>query len=465
MAVFDSRITELFAGSGYGARRRGDYTQAELDATAQRLGLWGDVWGDEGRYTGITDRQAVFRELEKQDYERYVPQDLRDALNRGSTLKGYGVGDRAVDQFGNPLSGFSVGSWEDDGHVFNGSNYNLPTSVADLYPQLGAQWVQKPTYSNNLLDKVMPMAATAFATAGFGSGISSYLGSGLGGVDPNWADAFSNWGGTDIPLGGSDMSFFPDILGDGDWSSAFNGWGGTDVPVLENLTSGSGMFPPAIQDPIVQEAIKAGAMTETAPGVWELTQPWKLPPETSLWDTIINKGGDLAKSIFGGGGGNASGGGTSLNLGRFLPGGGDGESSLLGSALSAAPVLAAINYARNQSPFDTSRLTSAYDRIDPNALTFQYDQNTGLGREALVIDLNRRGVTGSSFGDQSVTSYNTNRELGRNALLTTGATASADIAGKILNAQVQERQLKNQLYGSALNALGNIFSPRPRYGF
>jgi hypothetical protein len=166
-----------------------------------------------------------------------------------------------------------------------------------------------------------------------------------------------------------------------------------------------------------------------------------------LWDTIKSygaSGANALKSVFGG---NASGGGTSLL------GGGSGYDT----AAALIPTLAAINYAKNQNPFDTSRLESVYNQFNPNALAYQYDQNTSAGRNALNSSLSQRGVMGSSFGNMDLSNYNTNRDLGRQSLINQGFGQQASVANQILQAQVQDRALKNQLYGSALYSIGNIF--------
>lgn len=164
-------------------------------------------------------------------------------------------------------------------------------------------------------------------------------------------------------------------------------------------------------------------------------------------DTLKQYGGqalNAAKGLFGP---NASGGGTGI-----LPSG-----SPFDVALATAPALAAISYARNQGPFDTSRLTSTYDQFEPSALAYEYDQNTAAQRRGLESSLTNRGVMGSSFANQDFTNLQTSRDLGRRSLLNQGFAQRASIAKDILNAQVQDRALKNQLYGSALYSLGNIF--------
>jgi hypothetical protein len=156
------------------------------------------------------------------------------------------------------------------------------------------------------------------------------------------------------------------------------------------------------------------------------------------------------KSIFGGSGGGG------LDISKLIPGGRD----LFGSSLALAPSLAAINYAKNQSPFDTSKLESAYSQVSPDGLTGLYDIQTGQGRNALTSSLTSRGVMGSSFGNADIANYNTTRDIGRQNLLSSGANTQANIASQILNAQIKEREQKNNLYGRALLALSGGLMPR-----
>jgi hypothetical protein len=171
-------------------------------------------------------------------------------------------------------------------------------------------------------------------------------------------------------------------------------------------------------------------------------------------------GGDSGGSGGGGGGGFGS---VLSQLGGLLKDGSglfSGISSAVGGtdkALAMAPILAAIQYARNQGPFDTSRLIGLSDRYNPDAMANTYDRNTEDQRRSLTSSLADRGVMGSSFGNMDITNFNTNRELGRGALISQASLGGADIAQKILQAQVQERQLRNQMYGGALAALGNVF--------
>lgn len=174
-------------------------------------------------------------------------------------------------------------------------------------------------------------------------------------------------------------------------------------------------------------------------------------PELFTGDPATGGGGILSalKGLLGGAGDKLSGlfsGGT----------GGTGGNNLI----ALAPILAAIQHARQQGPFDTSRLTGLADSYSPNSMAYQYDRNTEDQRRALTSSLADRGVMGSSFGNMDIANFDTNRELGRGALVSQASLGGADIANKILQAQIQQRQLQNQMYGSALYALGNVFGGR-----
>lgn len=142
-----------------------------------------------------------------------------------------------------------------------------------------------------------------------------------------------------------------------------------------------------------------------------------------------------------------------------------GNQSPFDLAARSAPGLLALNYANNQSPFDTSKLESLYNEAgsdpfyNPNLLS--YDLQSGQGRNKLTSSLTRRGVMGSSFGNFDLGSYDALRDLGRSSLLGQNLTARTGIANDLLRAQQQEQALKNQLYGRAFDVLGRGLSPGP----
>lgn len=195
------------------------------------------------------------------------------------------------------------------------------------------------------------------------------------------------------------------------------------------------------------------------------------------------------------------------------------KNDMFNKAVSTAPFLAALAYAKGQgapdlsglesarsalggslpsiAPIDTSRLESIYSQFNPSALTGQYDLATGAGRNQLQSNLTRRGVGGSSFGNFDLGNYDMTRDIGRQALLNQGLTAQSgiagqianaqatsgsqalqaaqlgnqrlgmtgDISGRIVDAQLKARQLQNDLYGRGLYGLASVLSPKSSFSF
>lgn len=255
---------------------------------------------------------------------------------------------------------------------------------------------------------------------------------------------------------GSNMGFFSDILG--------NGF--TDIFSSGAIDSG-GIMTGAFGDPIVSGGQMGLGIGGEAPW-WE-----SIPSATSQWfDIPTTTGGESflgglsmndvlsgAKSLWGGVQGLGGMLGGAQNVGSLL--GGD---SIFGKVASAAPSIAALAYANNQGDFDTSRLESLYGAYNPEASAFEYDQNTATGRQRLNDSLTNRGVSGSSFGNYDINSFNTNRELGREALINQSVGNSANIANMILNADIKNRAIKNDLIGRALSGVGGSLASKSVFG-
>lgn len=324
-----------------------------------------------------------------------------------------------------------------------------------------------------------------YATLGIaGGGLLAGMGGAAAGAEGALGAAEGAAGAGDIALSNwfdpSMLTQF-DALGSGSTLGAAEGGGMGFFDDLLQLVAEEGaeaggeqFFTPNVfqQSPNIFEGISTAGMT---PGL-ENTLPF------SLSGGDIGTGALSSAFNLGGGASIGSGGGfldsilkaitpgpgdlTKLLLGTNASGGSNsifdlfGDKGLLGTGLGAAPALAAINYAKNTSPFDTSRLESLYSQFDPSAQAFQYDTNTGLGRERLTSNLARRGVSGSSFGNADLTNFNTTRDLGRQALLNQGVGTQANIATSIIDTQAKDRALKNQLYSAALLALSGSLSPR-----
>jgi hypothetical protein len=272
----------------------------------------------------------------------------------------------------------------------------------------------------------------------FGSGATGTAGSTATGTG-SWMDSITKFltpsptslGTSAITqlMSGEDMSLIEDLLGD------------YDIPSIDDYSQyGRGLdFDQIIKD----YGLNEGGLQSFSP---------------SWWDKLIPSSNTLLKTLFG-----SNKDGTEKSLMDFL-GGMGGTNGLLGSAVSSAPMLAAINYARDQAPIDTSRMTSLYNSFNPQANAGLYDVNTGLGREDLTSSIQRRGISGSSFGDQSLTNFNTARDVGRNQLINQGVQTQAGLAGGIMDADFKSRQLKNDLYGRALLALSGGLAPRQAGG-
>lgn len=132
------------------------------------------------------------------------------------------------------------------------------------------------------------------------------------------------------------------------------------------------------------------------------------------------------------------------------------------SFATTAPILAAIKYAMNQGPFNTSRLASLYGQYGPQQSAFEYDQNTQTGRQSLTDSLTNRGVAGSVFGENDLSVYDSSRYAGRAALFNQGVQNSAAIAGDILSADIQSRSLKNKMIGNALSIQADALKPKKK---
>lgn len=169
----------------------------------------------------------------------------------------------------------------------------------------------------------------------------------------------------------------------------------------------------------------------------------------SLWQSILNDPIGAAKY-----------GGNALLKSIMGEDGGGSSDGLLSRGLAAAPILAAINNAKNQTGADTGQLDSVYNQFNPSALAGQYDQNTADSRAVLAANLARRGVSGSSFGNADMTSFDTTRDLGRSQLIQGGLGTQAQIAGTSLNAKIASQKNQNDLYGRSLLALGSVFAPK-----
>jgi hypothetical protein len=342
-----------------------------------------------------------------------------------------------------PEGGFTVGqalapNYLSQGYQFTGDEdlrraiadvapgYQIPQNI-DMNAQIPLSQMRAPAKDNGF-ESLLGMGA--MAGLGYLSG-----GFGLGDLFGSFGDSFGSFGS----------------------SSPVDGWADTwgDIGGLPGGSTGP-LMPPATPETAAQ--LSEWGLKEVAPGRWEA--PGIPGSSMSAMDWIKYGSNLLGGNSLGGVLSGAAGALGSQSSGLFGSLFGSGIGGVLDKAAASAPVLAAIQYARNQDPFDTSRLTSLYDSYNPSAMAFEYDQNTARGRDSLTSSLTNRGVMGSSFGNADITNFNTTRDLGRQSLINQGLGQRAGIAGQILDADVKARQMKNQLYGSSLLALGNVFGGR-----
>lgn len=129
---------------------------------------------------------------------------------------------------------------------------------------------------------------------------------------------------------------------------------------------------------------------------------------------------------------------------------------LLGLAGGAAANWGALNYANNLTQPNIGAYTELYNKAgDTSGILGQYDINTGIGRNNLTTSLESRGVLGSSFGDQALTNYNTQRDIGRGALGYQGIGTQLNALSGGNTMQIAQNKIKTDLLGRALGGVGN----------
>jgi hypothetical protein len=291
------------------------------------------------------------------------------------------------------------------------------------------------------------MASAAF-TGGFGlggaEGAGAAAGSGAAEAGAYGADAAAAGYGTDAMAGGG-MDWWTELgLTAEDVGMSSNPW--TTDPSMYDLGGYSGMDTSGFGGDFSADAFGGQQYDMTGWG-GSFDNPATLPNGDGAWgktswDLIKKYGSQAAQWL--------------LKKGGPVAGAAQGASPL-DTAMGIAPSLAAISYAKNQGPFDTSRFESLYDQYNPQALAGQFDQNTSLGRSSLESGIAARGLSGSTFGNDSLTNFNTARDIGRSELVSKGALGANSIAASILDAQIKERALKNDLYGRALYSIGSVF--------
>ncbi|UOF80949.1 hypothetical protein [Caudoviricetes sp.] len=315
-------------------------------------------------------------------------------------------------------------------------NYGYVVSAKD-WSTLG------PEYRKSIYTGGDPMsdflgAYGPLLVAGFGAGTVMGAGGGLGGIDSGWTNGF------DLPMGdtGGLTSAFtqgpgvtPQVAGTFDSApqsmfdrianSPWNEAEGAVNPATGNLVP-SGGYPMPYQPPIsLNVGNNAAAPAATGSSMSQMLQKLGIIPQ----------------------------------LADLLAGSSGTSGGLLGAGMSALPSYLAYNYANNLPQPNIGAYTDLYNKAgDTSGLLGTYDLNTGTGRSQLQNSLSSRGVLGSSFGDQALTNYNTQRDLGRGSLGYQGIGTQLNALNGGNTTLLAQNKIKTDLLGRALGGAGNALS-------
>jgi hypothetical protein len=264
------------------------------------------------------------------------------------------------------------------------------------------------------------------------SGESGAVGSSTG------SSTLTGGSGTDTLAGGTTDNYFGDYLTDPETGDVISG-GASTAPIDDFSTGGTnqGVFSSPSQDGGID---------------WQqVAQKYGLQGAKALY------------GLFGGGGGRQT-------LGQSILG--QLGSDPLSAAFSATPFLLALSEANRQGGDINNtigRMRSLEDSVSGNASPYMnavlnpYDQQTGTGRASLLQDQQLRGIRGSSFGDQSLNSYDYTRDLGRGDIASKALLGSAGLQGNLMNSELgainARNTNRNLLLGAGLSASGRLFQP------
>jgi hypothetical protein len=273
MALYDPRISALFGAPNP------NYSQELQMQVARELGLIGQEWvHDENTGQGrmmdgqIKDPQAVIRELQRRDFEQYVPGEVRAGL--GASPVNYGVGSEVL----RDAQGRALGAVRFD----DGTQTFLPWDVAQRHSQLGAQLgTQYQEASSNPLKDPMFLAMIA---AGGGIGM---LG-GTGAISAEAAASAAEAADAAAIVGGSGA-----------------GGGALAGGAAAGGTAAANSLMPAAIPPV--DPTFGNALIQTAPGVWAAPGAAGYVGAPLGLNGMQVIGADLPPSVVGGGASGGSG--------------------------------------------------------------------------------------------------------------------------------------------------------------
>jgi hypothetical protein len=288
----------------------------------------------------------------------------------------------------------------------------------------------------------------------------------IGGVSPLTGNQATGFDALIGAAGGGALAF-PGLFGGGMAGAAsgaggaggdlFGGYSAADMGIgdTSGLGSSGGLFGGFSNADMGIADTVGGAGAGAAGGL-----PSWLGPAASAGSRLL--GGGAGGAMQGGGGG----GNPIMN---FLTGQGGGP-----SLPGLAPGVAALQYARQQTPVDTSQLQSVFNQAGANAPLFVQAAQDPLkqaqagGYGDILNSQAQRGIRGSSFGDQSIANYMTDTNRGIADAGTNAAQAAlglqGQLGGQISNLNALSQQMKNNLYGRAFSSLGQGLNPTPGMG-
>lgn len=315
-------------------------------------------------------------------------------------------------------------------------------------------------------------------------------------------DAYSQFNG---PTNPANFDVFRDAY------SAVNGPGPANFDMYRQAYPSGGLNPAAPQlsdDAYEQQGMENGSNPST--------------PASDAQSGIPSWLQTLGKTLLGSKAGSAL---SSGDFSSLLDSNPFGDSGLLGLGARLAPGYAALEFAKNQGDVDTSPLsnllgqpasapvsTAKFDNLynayggfgqqikditDPyqGSVLKDYDLRTGAARGELLGNLDRRGVSGSSFGNSDLFNFDTSSQaqrgklagdiglqgLGLNLQGMAGQQAAATgaagvenanrqyglnlqgqqgtLATQLLNAQLQQKAIQSALYGRAFDVMGRAVAP------
>lgn len=349
--------------------------------------------------------------------------------------------------FGNDQNAFVIPNSAEKGTYNNQLGYTINPDDLGYGPiqRGGSSW-------NAFRDDFVKPVALSLAGQGLFGGVGGDVGaSGGSGSETLYGGA----GSDTLSSGGSTDNYFGDYIGyEGD-TGYFGDYGngsfdGSGVDQFGNPTG---------------EFADTGQLSGAGSGDFS-----SMESNPTYLDLAKKYGTTVAKYIMGKLGGGSEDKNRNRTLGQSILG--QFGSDPMGSLFSATPFLLALAEANRQR----GDINQTIDRLRElegsvagnaspymNAILNPYDKETVTGRAALLQDQGLRGVRGSSFGDQGLSSYDYARDLGRGdiaskALL--GSTAlQGNLIGSELDAITKRNTNRNLLLGAGLSASGRLFQP------